>query len=91
MTKKQQEFINLCDQEITEDIWTSFMIPEEDLTFKVFSELYQARHIKKYGCRLKVKNRFTKLKESAYFPLILIPLGGIYFALLELIMTIASK
>jgi hypothetical protein len=55
MTKKQ--FIDLSDADIVEDLWESYIFPE-DMSFSGFLKRYQERHIKKYGCRLKTKKHF---------------------------------
>ena len=54
LTPEQQKFIDACDQEITEEIWSSFMI-EEDLIFSLFYDLYQEKHLQKYGNYLMPK------------------------------------
>lgn len=53
--KEIDDFLLFADFEIIEDIHDSQMIPEE-LNFKEFLELYQSKHLKKYGSYLTLKN-----------------------------------
>ena len=50
--KEQDDFIEKCDPEITEDVVTSFDINPDDLDWDIFYILYQRRHIEKYGKEL---------------------------------------
>lgn len=50
-----ESWLNIFDQDIVIDIWESFMIVE-DIPFRQFLELYQKKHLKKYGNFLTLKN-----------------------------------
>ena len=82
MTKKQ--FIELSDAEIVEDLWECYIFPE-DIPFREFLRRYQERHIKKYGCRLTTKKHIDKFLQKPYAPLVLIPIGGLFIAILFLL------
>ena len=53
--KEIDNFLLFADFQIIEDIHDCQMIPEE-LNFREFLELYQKRHLQKYGCYLTIKN-----------------------------------
>jgi len=53
--KEIDDFLLFADFDIIHELHDSLMIPEE-LNFKEFLELYQIRHLKKYGKYLELKN-----------------------------------
>ena len=53
--KEIESWCNVFDQDIVEDIWTSQMIFEE-IEFRQFLEMYQIKHLRKYGSFLTLKN-----------------------------------
>lgn len=45
----EQDFVNNCEIEITEDVVSSFDINPDDLDWETFYRIYQTRYFEKYG------------------------------------------
>lgn len=50
--EEQNELIEKCDQELVEDLVSSFGINPDDLTWEWFYPRYQQMHKEKYGIEL---------------------------------------
>lgn len=81
MTKKQQQFIDLCDPDLTNELVEEEMLPRY-IPFKEFKKRYQQKHKEKYGC---------ELKTSKDYSILIIPIGLGFFALLGHLIKNLSK